>query len=45
MIERSILALLLVGLLIGVVAVVKPFTTAILFGAVWQPRYGRGVKL
>jgi predicted PurR-regulated permease PerM len=33
MIERSILALLLVGLLIGVVAVVKPFTTAILFGA------------
>jgi predicted PurR-regulated permease PerM len=33
MIERSILALLLVGLLIGVIAVVKPFTTAILFGA------------
>jgi hypothetical protein len=32
MIERSILALLLVGLLIGVIAVVKPFTTAILFG-------------
>ena len=43
MIERSILALLLVGLLIGVVAVVKPFTTAILFGAalataVWPRR-------
>jgi hypothetical protein len=33
MIERSILVLLLVGLLIGVIAVVKPFTTAILFGA------------
>jgi predicted PurR-regulated permease PerM len=33
MIERSILTLLLVGLLIGVIAVVKPFTTAILFGA------------
>jgi hypothetical protein len=33
MIERSILALLLVCLLIGVIAVVKPFTTAILFGA------------
>jgi predicted PurR-regulated permease PerM len=33
MIERGILALLLVGLLIGVIAVVKPFTTAILFGA------------
>jgi predicted PurR-regulated permease PerM len=43
MIERSILALLLVGHLIGVVAVVKPFTTAILFGAalataVWPRR-------
>jgi len=43
MIQRSILALLLVGLLIGVVAVVKPFTTAILFGAalataVWPRR-------
>ena len=43
MIERNILALLLVGLLIGVVAVVKPFTTAILFGAalataVWPRR-------
>jgi predicted PurR-regulated permease PerM len=43
MIERSILALLLVGLLIGVIAVVKPFTTAILFGAalataVWPVR-------
>src|ERR1700730_5140329 len=33
MIERSILVLLVVGLLIGVLAVVKPFTTAILFGA------------
>jgi predicted PurR-regulated permease PerM len=33
MIERAILVLLLVGLLIGVIAVVKPFTTAILFGA------------
>jgi predicted PurR-regulated permease PerM len=33
MIERSILVVLVVGLLIGVVAVVKPFTTAILFGA------------
>jgi predicted PurR-regulated permease PerM len=33
MIERSIRALLLVCLLIGVIAVVKPFTTAILFGA------------
>ena len=29
MIERSILALLLVGLLIGVIAVVNPFTPAI----------------
>jgi predicted PurR-regulated permease PerM len=33
MIERSILVLLVVGLLTGVLAVVKPFTTAILFGA------------
>jgi predicted PurR-regulated permease PerM len=33
LIERSILVLLVVGLFIGVVAVVKPFTTAILFGA------------
>ena len=45
MIERSILALLLVGLLIGVIAVVKPFTTAILFGAalataVWPVGWG-----
>jgi predicted PurR-regulated permease PerM len=32
LIERGILVLLLVGLLIGVIAVVKPFTTAILFG-------------
>jgi predicted PurR-regulated permease PerM len=43
MIERGILALLLVGLLIGVIAVVKPFTTAILFGvalatAAWPMR-------
>jgi predicted PurR-regulated permease PerM len=33
LIERSILVLLFVGLLIGVLAVVKPFTTPILFGA------------
>ena len=33
MIERSILVLLFVGLFIGVLAIVKPFTTAILFGA------------
>ena len=33
LIERSILVLLVVGLFIGVLAVVKPFTTAILFGA------------
>jgi predicted PurR-regulated permease PerM len=33
LIERSILMLLVVGLLIGVLAVVKPFTTGILFGA------------
>src|SRR6267142_5058468 len=33
MIERGILVLLVVGLFIGVLAVVKPFTTAILFGA------------
>ena len=33
LIERSILVLLFVGIFIGVVAVVKPFTTAILFGA------------
>jgi predicted PurR-regulated permease PerM len=32
LIERSILVLLFVGIFIGVVAVVKPFTTAILFG-------------
>jgi len=32
-IERSVLVLLVAGLLIGVLAVVKPFTTAILFGA------------
>jgi predicted PurR-regulated permease PerM len=33
LIERSILVLLVVGLVIGVLAIVKPFTTAILFGA------------
>lgn len=32
-IERGVLVLLVVGLLIGVLAIVKPFTTAILFGA------------
>ena len=32
-IERGILALLLVGLLIGVIAVVKTFTIALSFGA------------
>jgi len=33
LIERGILVLLVVGLFIGVLAIVKPFTTAILFGA------------
>jgi predicted PurR-regulated permease PerM len=33
LIERSILVLLFVGLVVGVLAIVKPFTTAILFGA------------
>jgi predicted PurR-regulated permease PerM len=33
LIERSILVLLFVGLFIGVLAIVRPFTTAILFGA------------
>jgi predicted PurR-regulated permease PerM len=33
LIERSILVLLFVGLFVGVLAIVKPFTTAILFGA------------
>jgi predicted PurR-regulated permease PerM len=33
MIERSIVLLLVLGLLIGVAAVLRPFTTAILFGA------------
>jgi predicted PurR-regulated permease PerM len=33
LIERSILVLVVVGLIVGVLAVVKPFTTAILFGA------------
>jgi predicted PurR-regulated permease PerM len=33
LIERSVLVLLVLGLVIGVLAIVKPFTTAILFGA------------
>jgi predicted PurR-regulated permease PerM len=33
LIERGILVLIVVGLLIGVLVIVKPFTTAILFGA------------
>lgn len=33
LIERSILVVLVIGLLVGVLAIVKPFTTAILFGA------------
>jgi predicted PurR-regulated permease PerM len=33
LIERSIVVLFVVGLFIGVLAIVKPFTTAILFGA------------
>jgi predicted PurR-regulated permease PerM len=33
LIERSFLVLLFVGLLIGTLAIVRPFTTAILFGA------------
>lgn len=33
LIERSILVLLVLSLFIGVMAVVRPFTTAILFGA------------
>jgi len=33
LIERSILVLIVVGLSIGVLVIVKPFTTAILFGA------------
>jgi len=45
LIERSILALLVVGLFIGVLTIVKPFTTAILFGAAlataaWPMRQG-----
>ena len=32
LIERSILVVLVIGLLVGVLAIVKPFTTAILFG-------------
>jgi predicted PurR-regulated permease PerM len=43
LIERSIVLLLVVGLLIGVAAVLRPFTTAILFGttlaiAIWPLR-------
>jgi predicted PurR-regulated permease PerM len=43
LIERSIVLLLVIGLLIGVMAVLRPFTTAILFGttlaiAVWPLR-------
>jgi predicted PurR-regulated permease PerM len=52
LIERSILVLLFVGIFIGVLAVVKPFTTAILFGgalatAAWPIRQAlirRGVR-
>src|SRR5208337_1359163 len=33
LIERSILVLLVVGLFLGVLAIVRPFATAILFGA------------
>jgi predicted PurR-regulated permease PerM len=33
LIERGVLVMLVIGLLVGVLAVVKPFTTAILFGA------------
>ncbi len=52
MIERGVLLLLVVGLLIGVLAIVKPFTTAILFGATlaiaaWplrQALVGRGLR-
>ena len=32
LIERSVLVVLVIGLLVGVLVVVKPFTTAILFG-------------
>jgi len=46
LIERSIVLLLVAGLLIGVAAVLRPFTTAILFGtilaiAVWPLRQAR----
>lgn len=42
-IERGVLALILLGLLVGVLAILKPFTTAILFGtalavALWPTR-------
>src|SRR5437762_4635155 len=33
LIERSLLVLLVIGLIVGVIAIVKPFITAILFGA------------
>jgi len=52
LIERSILVLLVIGLFIGVLAIIKPFTTAILFGAAlataaWPIRQGlvrRGLR-
>jgi AI-2E family transporter len=45
LIERSILVLIFVGLLVGVLVIVKPFTTALLFGATfataaWPARQG-----
>src|SRR5215472_14782721 len=45
LIERSILVLLVIGLFIGVLAIIKPCTTAILFGAAlataaWPIRQG-----
>lgn len=45
LIERSILVLLVVGLLIGVPAVVKPFTMAICSARHWRRRLGRYVRL
>ena len=45
LIERSILVLLVVGLLIGVLAIVKPFTTAICSARRSRPRLGRYVRL
>ena len=43
LIERSILVLLVVGLFIGVLAIIKPFTTAILFGATLATTDASGV--